>query len=46
MKKYKVLLPGFVDENGKPREVGDIVDGNPRNGNTVAGIRFKQLRPG
>lgn len=44
LKTYKVALPGFVHD-GKPYSVGSTVDLDPRNGGTVCGIRFKQLKP-
>ena len=45
MKKYEVIAEGFVTEDGKPAKVGEVVRGNPRNGNTLCGLRFKQLKP-
>jgi hypothetical protein len=45
MKDYEVIAEGFISEDGKQTKVGDIVRGNPRNGVTVCGLRFKQLKP-
>lgn len=45
MKLYEVIKEGFCDTDLNPIEVGEKVSLDPKHGNTIAGLYFKQLRP-